>query len=213
VTPNYFSQDLTINGELKIQKLKLTREQLEQLRGRVFSREDNEYHFLGYALDLEKGVIQDQIDNNPRQTEFDAQIINVLLSHYLTGKNSPITSILIKFNKLQGGYAYEKTFNTRVTQPIVKAFGKEPADLLKAAKILGGTQLKYGDYSIRIPTIDGIPIVYILWAETEFPASTTVLFDQSANSYLPTEDLAVLAELTTSRLIRAKNLEISRFKG
>jgi hypothetical protein len=204
VTTNYFSQDLTINGEPKIQKLKLTREQLEQLRSRVSLIEDNKYYFLGYALDLEKGVIQDQIYNNSRQTEFDAQIINVLLSHYLTGKISPITSILIKFNKLQGGYAYEKAFGTRVTQPVVKAFGKKPADLLKATKILGGTPLKYGDYSVRIPTIEGIPIVYILWAETEFPASTTVLFDQSANSYLPTEDLAVLAELTSSRLIKAK---------
>jgi hypothetical protein len=31
------------------------------------------------------------------------------------------------------------------------------------------------------------------------------LFDQSANNYLPTEDLAVLTELTSSRLLRAKN--------
>ncbi len=84
--------------------------------------------------------------------------------------------------------------------------------MLDAGKILGGTPLKYGDCSIRIPVIEGIPIVYILWAETEFPASTTVLFDQSANSYLPTEDLAVLAELTTSRLIKAKKLETRRFK-
>jgi len=187
----------------KIQKLKLTREQLEQLKSRVSLSEDKDY-FLGYALDLEKGVIQDQIDNNSRQTEFDAQIINVLLSHYLSGKASPVTSILIKFNKLQGGYAYEKVFNIRVTQQIAKTFGEKPTDLLYAGKILGGTPLKYGDCSIRIPAIEGIPIVYILWAETEFPASTTVLFDQSANSYLPTEDLAVLAELTTIRLIKAK---------
>jgi hypothetical protein len=94
----------------------------------------------------------------------------------------------------------------RAIQPVAKAFGKKPADLLKAGKTLGGTPLKYGDCSIRIPAIEGIPIVYILWAENEFPASTTVLFDQSANSYLPTEDLAVLTELTSSRLIRVKNL-------
>jgi hypothetical protein len=94
----------------------------------------------------------------------------------------------------------------RAIQPVAKAFGKKPADLLKAGKTLGGTPLKYGDCSIRIPAIEGIPIVYILWGETEFPASVTVLFDQSANSYLPTEDLAVLAELTSSRLIKAKKL-------
>jgi hypothetical protein len=160
---------------------------------------------LGYALDLEKGGIEDQLVTNSRQTEFDAQILSVLLSHYLSGKPSPITSILIKFNKLQGGYAYEKAFNIRAIQPVAKAFGKKPDDLLGAGKKLGGLPLNYGDCSIEIPTIEGIPIVYLLWAETEFPASVTVLFDQSANSYLPTEDLAVLAELTSSRLIKTKS--------
>jgi len=150
-------------------------------------------------------VIQDQIDNNARQTEFDAQILSVLFSHYVSGKPSPLTSILIKFNRLQGGYAYEKAFNIRAAQPVAKAFGKKPDDLLKAGKMLDGKPLKYGDCSILIPSMEGIPIVYILWAETEFPAYTTVLFDQSANSYLPTEDLAVLTELTSSRLIKAKN--------
>ena len=132
-------------------------------------------------------------------------MLSVLFSHYVSGKPSPTTSILIKFNKLQGGYAYERAFNTRAAQPVAKAFGKKPADLLEAGKMLGGTPLEYGNSSVQILAIEGIPIVYILWAEAEFPASTTVLFDQSANSYLPTEDLAVLTELTSSRLVKAKN--------
>jgi len=175
------------------------------LRSRISSKENNKYCFLGYVLDLEKGSIQDKVVKNPKRIKFDAQIISVLLSHYVSGKPSPLTSILIKFNKLQGGYAYEKAFNIRAAQPVAKTFSKKPDDLLEAGKMLGGTPLKYGDCSILIPAIEGIPIVYILWAETEFPASITVLFDQSANSYLPTEDLAVLAELASSRLIKAKN--------
>ena len=112
---------------------------------------------------------------------------------------------MIKFNKLQGGYAYEKAFNTRAAQPVAKAFGEKPSDLVETGKKLGGMPLNYGHSSIQISALEGIPIVYILWAESEFPASTTVLFDQSANSYLPTEDLAVLTELTSSRIIKAKS--------
>jgi hypothetical protein len=52
---------------------------------------------------------------------------------------------------------------------------------------------------VEIPVLE-IPIVYILWRTSEFPASATTLFDASASHYLPTEDLAVLAELTTIRL-------------
>ncbi len=195
--------------EYQIQKLKLTNEQLEQLKNRLSLKEDGKYHFLGYALDLERGIIEDQTFEDSKQTKFDAQILTVLLAHYVSGKSSPTTSILIKFNKLQGGYAYERAFNIRAAQPVANAFGKKPSDLVEAGKKLGGVHLNYGDCSIQISAIEGIPIVYILWAESEFPASTTVLFDQSANSYLPTEDLAVLTELTSSRLIKAK-IKLSR---
>jgi hypothetical protein len=121
---------------------------------------------------------------------------------------SPITSILIKFNRLQGGYDYEKAFNSRATQPVAKAFGKKPTDLLEAGKALGGVPLKYGDCSIQIPAIEGITIVYTFFGlKTSFLRLQPYSFDQSANSYLPTEDLAVLTELTSSRLIRVKNHE------
>jgi len=179
---------------------------LEQLKTRLPLKEDNIYDFLGYSLDISKGSIQDRAFSDSKQTEFDAQVLGVILSHYISGKPAPTTGILMKFNKLQGGYAYERAFETRATQPIAKAFGKKPADLLEAGKLLGGIPLKYGDSSIQIPALEGIPIVYILWAETEFHSYATVLFDQSANSYLPTEDLAVLAELTSSRLVKARNI-------
>jgi hypothetical protein len=45
--------------------------------------------------------------------------------------------------------------------------------------------------------------VYIVWKADEFSATASVLFDQSASEYLPTEDLAVLGELTTARLRKA----------
>jgi hypothetical protein len=106
----------------------------------------------------------------------------------------------VKFQDLPGGHAYEKAFVQRVIQPIAKTFGDEPEALVEAAKLLNGVALVYGDSSVEIPALTGIPIVYILWRADEFPASATTLFDESASHYLPTEDLAVLAELTTIRL-------------
>jgi hypothetical protein len=54
--------------------------------------------------------------------------------------------------------------------------------------------------------LKGIPLTYILWKAEEFGASATVLYDQSASNYLPTEDLAGLGELTTARLIDAQRI-------
>ncbi len=190
-------------GEKRILKLGLRKEQLERLRDLLEVQEGFKFQVLGFILDLQTGSLQDQVLHNQQQTEFDAQVLSILLSHYVKGRSSPPTSILIKFEKLPGGYAYEKAFLQRAVQPIAKIFGQKPSDLIEAAKLLGGRGLTFGDSSVEIPTLTGIPIVFIVWAEGEFPASATVLFDESASSYIPTEDLAVLAELTSSRLIRA----------
>jgi hypothetical protein len=89
-------------------------------------------------------------------------------------------------------------------QPIAQTFGANPSALLDAAKLLKGKSLSHGDISVEIPALEGITIVYILWAAGEFAASASVLFDESSSSYLPTEDLAVLAEVMTNRLIKAQ---------
>jgi hypothetical protein len=68
---------------------------------------------------------------------------------------------------------------------------------------LGGNARSFGEVSIEILALPPIPLVYILWGRGEFPASANVLFDKSASCFLPTEDLAVLAEITTIRLQKA----------
>lgn len=74
--------------------------------------------------------------------------------------------------------------------------------LVETAKALGGVETKYGDLSVTIPALPKIPITYIIWkGDDELPASSMLLFDASASHYLPTEDIAVLGELTTARLM------------
>ena len=76
--------------------------------------------------------------------------------------------------------------------------------MTQAAKLLGGVERSFGDASFEVEALKGIPLTYILWGAEEFPAVANILYDESASNYLPTEDLAVLGELTTSRLIQAK---------
>jgi hypothetical protein len=88
---------------------------------------------------------------------------------------------------------------------VAEGFGENPQELIKTTKLLDGIQLNHGDASVEIAALRGIPLTYILWGAGEFPASSNILYDESASKYLPTEDLAVLGELTTSRLKEAKN--------
>ncbi len=177
---------------------KLRAEEIRRLKN--LNLGNNQLEFLGITVKLDSEEVYDQLSKETLRNERDLEIIQVLLAHYSRAEPKEKTGRLVKFRELPGGYAYEKTFNQSVTQPIAETFGDEPQALFEAAKPLSGIPLPYGDSSVEIPALKGIPIVYILWRPNEFPATATTLFDKSASSYLPTEDLAVLAELTTRRL-------------
>ena len=63
----------------------------------------------------------------------------------------------------------------------------------------------------EILTLKGIPLTFILYVPDEFGAAANIRYDESAASFLPTEDLAVLGELTTLRLIEAKQKGLKKY--
>ncbi len=136
-------------------------------------------------------------------SEWATQILTTLLCHYSLANPIAPTGRLVKYKDIPGGYAYEDAFTKRAIEPIAEVFGEKPKNLLEAVDLLGGTKLTLGDASVEIPALKGIPLTYILWGKEDFPASANILYDASASSYLPTEDLAVLGELSTLRLIEA----------
>jgi len=187
-------------------KLNLSSQTIQKLSQLFDLKERGNYEFLGFKLDLEKSSITDQINSKAmaRLTQWHIQLLATLLSHYSQANPKPLTGNLVKFRDLPGGYAYEGAFNKRAINPIAECFGEKPQELPQAGKLLGGIQLSHGDASTEIIALKGIPLTYILWGANEFAASASILYDETASKYLPTEDLAVLGELTTGRLIEAK---------
>jgi len=181
-----------------------TLQKLKELTG------TNRYEFLGFTLDNEKSTITDNLPHLVRNiSQWVTQILTTLLHHYSLANPTKQTRTLVKYKDIPGGYAYEEAFTKRAIEPIAEIFGEKPKKLVEAANLLGGTELVLGDASIEIPALKGIPLTYILWGKEDFPASANILYDASASNYLPTEDLAVLGELSTLRLIEAsKNLSL-----
>jgi hypothetical protein len=197
----------------QLTKLNLEPSVLEKLRKLTHTPKGNHYHFLGYSLDLDSGDFQDLLTKDFQPTEWQIQILSTLLSHYSQATQTPLRGKLVKFKDLPGGCAYEKAFVQRAVQPIAQVFGDKPEEFVEAAKRLGGKRVNFGDASVEISALEGVPLVYILWAAGEFPASASVLFDESASCFLPTEDLAGVGEITTSRLIQADSiLKVKKIK-
>jgi len=127
----------------------------------------------------------------------------ILILHYLTlAKGTVTTNKLIAFRELPGGNIYYPTFFKRTMKPLSDHFGKEPALLVNAGKRLGGHQADCGDTSVTINAFSRVPITLVLWhGDEEFTPQLNLLFDSTISDYLDTEDVTVLCETITWRLV------------
>jgi hypothetical protein len=128
----------------------------------------------------------------------------VLILHYFTSaKGTPATGRLITFRELPEGKVYSPTFSKRTIKPLIDNFGREPKRLLEIGEILGGYRTDYGDTSVTVKAFSRVPITFILWqGDDEFEPQGNLLFDANITDYLSTEDITVVCETITWRLIR-----------
>lgn len=182
-------------------KLDLDQQTLQKLRELTGT---DRYNFLGFTLNTQTGDVTDNFAQGRTLNDWTIMVLTTLLNHYAKSTLKPASGNLIKYKDLPGGCAYSDALNKTAIQPIADAFGEKPKELALAAAKFGGRPLDFGDCSVEFEALKGIPLTFIVWAKEEYPASANILYDQTASTYLHTEDLAVLAEVATSRLIQAK---------
>jgi len=129
---------------------------------------------------------------------------SILVLHYLAqAKGTAATGKLITYRDLPGGVVYFPTFSKRTTDPLTRRFGMEPDLLVEASKTIGGTEVDLGDAGVVIKGFSRTPITIILWTgDEELPAQLNILFDASITDYLESEDVTVLCEVLTWKLVR-----------
>jgi hypothetical protein len=128
----------------------------------------------------------------------------VLILHYFTqAKGTPITNKMITFKELPEGANYFPSFAKRTIKPLLGQFGQESHQLVDAAAKLGGYKVEYGDVAITIDAFRYVPLTLIFWrGDEEFDPSASIIFDATISDYLSTEDIAVLCQTMTWKLIR-----------
>lgn len=131
----------------------------------------------------------------------------VILHYLLTAQGHGLSGQLISFKEIPGGMIYLQPFNGRVLGGFKFVFGKNAGLLAKAGQKLGARNAGFGDASVTLDVLPRIPITYVIWeADEEFPANATVLFDDTAKYYLPTEDLVVAAAAAASLLSKTARM-------
>ena len=178
---------------------------ITMLKGKLGFTDSPHLKFLGLSVSLEDGSVFDELRNQPFTAI--APSLYCILSGYANANPIRETIQLVSFRQLPGGHAYYNAFLRRAVNPIQKIFGSKPDRLIETAKLLGGSKLEYGDYSVKIYSLPLVPITVILWiGNREFEASANILFDSSVSNYLSTEQVAMLSELTSVRLKHANEV-------
>ena len=129
----------------------------------------------------------------------------LLILHYLRrATGSSITDKIITFKELPEGASYFPKFSQRAIKPLIDNFSREPHRLLDAALKLGGYEADYGDAAVTINAFSRLTITLVLWqGDDEFAPRGSILFSSTISDYLSTEDITVLCETISWRLVKA----------
>lgn len=130
-------------------------------------------------------------------------VTRILLLHYLIrADGNPLTGKWVAYKDIPGGLLYAGVFARRVTEPLQRKFGRSARLFQEVGTKSGGEPVGIGDSSFTLKAFPWVPLQYILWeGDDEFPPSAQLLFDASVDHYLTLEDIVVLGQVTTGRLI------------
>jgi hypothetical protein len=128
----------------------------------------------------------------------------ILILHYLLGQEQrPVRGQLVAFKNLPGASFYDPTYQKRGPRRIARRFGEDVEAFRQACGKLNWHEEELGDASFRfdiLPKIGGVVVLYS--GDEEFPAEANILFDDEIVNFLPLEDVAVLAGLIATRLVK-----------
>ncbi len=128
----------------------------------------------------------------------------IILIHYLAGApGKPPAGKWIPFRTLWGGDSFNSAFKKRALEPLEDYFGNRSAlfEGLLLNRLCARPAKETRSFTIM--ALPRLPLLLRLEkGDGEVPPRVLVLFDETANDYLATEDLAVLGQQLSARLIR-----------
>ncbi len=144
-----------------------------------------------------------QIEFNSSSKKVVSLVTRILLLHYLIrADGNPLTGKWVAYKDIPGGLLYAGVFARRVREPLQRKFGKSAESFKEAGMKSGGEPVEIGDASFVLRAFPRVPLQYVLWeGDEEFPPSVQLLFDASVDHYLTLEDIVVLGQVATGRLI------------
>jgi hypothetical protein len=126
-----------------------------------------------------------------------------ILRYLVHAKDLPLSGRLVKPADLPGRDFFSKGTHVLPFDKITNRFENDFDGFIKTGKSLGGSQVEYGDVSLKLMPFSRIPVVIILWTgDDEFPSESSLLFDSSCTSHAASDILWSTAMMTIKMMLR-----------
>ena len=128
---------------------------------------------------------------------------SLILTYLATADGATPSGRWIGFRELPNGLFYTQAFQGYTGGRLVRELQSGIDGLRQAADRLGGENLGMGDAGYIFNVLPRIALGLAYWeGDDEFPSQASVLFEDSAPHYLPTDGLAILGSQLVGRLLK-----------
>lgn len=126
-----------------------------------------------------------------------------ILKYLIHSTDLPPSGQLMRPSDLPGGDIFIRGTHVLPLDKVAECFENNINEFIGIGKSLGGTQLDYGDMSIKMLPLPRVPVIIIVWSgDEEFPSKASLLIDSSCISQIPTDIIWSTAMMTIKMMIK-----------
>lgn len=175
--------------------------ELARRGGLIFHEDRLDLSLLGVTYHIRiPELVATSADGTPCPEEL--QIL--FLDYLVQGDGTAPSGHWIGFQELPDGSFYRQAFQGYSGNQFVRDLSEDIAAFRHAAEALGGEPMGMGDAAYMFRALPHLPLAVVWWAgDEELPTNATVLFDEVASRYLPTDGLAILGRMLCRSLSKA----------
>ena len=136
-----------------------------------------------YIADSTKETISRKTDGQVPDT-----VATIIMLNYLAHAQSLTqpSSNWVSIKEIPDGMIFYSAFHKTAIAVLIKTFGQQAAQLMKAAGPLGGQPGPFGAASVVFRAFPEIPLCVVVWeGDEEVPANATILYDPAIVLMLP----------------------------
>lgn len=129
----------------------------------------------------------------------------LVLTYLVTADGTTPSSRWVAFRDLPDGMFYARAFRGYAEDRLVRELGEDGIDAFRAgAQQLDGQPLEIGDAGYAFHVLPRVQLAAVYWlGDEDFDSRASILFEDTAPRYMPTDGLAILGSQLTSAVVKA----------